>query len=84
MTIVQNFSEEISGSYERTENIEHTAEELEYAKYPCEQCDYVATQGNNLKKHIEAKHLGVTYSCNLCPYEATQKQNLKRHLKLKH
>ena len=52
MTIIQNFSEGIFGSYKRTENIEHTAEELTYAKYPCEQCDYVATQGNNLKKNI--------------------------------
>jgi len=66
------------GSYKTGEHDEDTAQ------FPCEQCDYVATQGNNLKKHIEAKHLGVTYSCDICPYQATQKQNLKRHLKLKH
>jgi len=70
--------------YEGTETIEQTSEEMSYASFPCEHCDYVATHGHNLKKHIEAKHLGVTYSCELCPYEATQKQNLKRHLKLKH
>ena len=57
MTVVQHFNEVFSERGERTKNIEHTAEELAYAKYPCEQCDYVATQGNNLKKHIEAKHL---------------------------
>jgi len=72
------------GSYNETASIEQSADDLTFAKYPCEHCDYVATQGNNLKKHIEAKHLGVTYSCNLCPYQATQKQNLKRHMKLKH
>ena len=71
-------------NYEETRSIEQTEEEMSYASFPCEHCDYVATQGNNLKKHIEARHLGVTYSCSLCPYEATQKQNLKRHLKLKH
>ena len=80
MTIVQNFSEGISRINERTKNIEHNAEELEYEKYPYEQYDYAAT----LKKHIEAKHLGATYSCNLCPYQDTQKQHLKGHLKLKH
>lgn len=70
--------------YEGTETIEQTSEEMSYSSFPCEHCDYVATHGHNLKKHIEAIHLGVTYSCELCPYEATQKQNLKRHLKLKH
>ena len=59
--MLQNVSEGISGSYERSENIEHTAEELANAKYSCEQCDYVATKGNNRKKHIEAKYLGYIF-----------------------
>ena len=67
-----------------TETIEQTSEELSYANFPCEQCEYVATRSDNLKKHIEAKHLGVTYACELCSYQATQRQNLKRHYKLKH
>ena len=71
-------------NFEVPETIEQTSEELSYASFPCEQCEYVATHGHNLKKHIEAKHLGVTYSCDICPYQATQKQNLKRHYKLKH
>ena len=70
--------------FEVAETIEQTAEELSYAGFPCGHCEYAATDGANLKKHIEAKHLGVRYSCELCPYQATQKQNLKRHYKLKH
>ena len=76
--------EEYCENYGENESIEHSTEELTYSNFPCEHCEYVATHGHNLKKHIEAKHLGVTYSCDLCSYQATQKQNLKRHYKLKH
>ena len=41
--------------------IDQTADELSYVS---EHCEYIATRGDNLKKHIEAKHLGVTYACN--------------------
>ena len=44
MTVVQNFSEGFAGKNEKY-----------WAHWRrtsvCEQCDYVATQGNNLKKH---------------------------------
>ena len=71
-------------NFQETEFIEQTADEISYASFPCGHCEYAATDGANLKKRIEAKHLGVIYSCDLCPYQATQKQNLKRHYKLKH
>ena len=70
--------------FEESETIDQTADELPYASFPCDHCEYIATRGDNLKKLIEAKHLGVTYAWDLCPYQATQKQNLKRHYKLKH
>ena len=71
-------------NFEVSDTIDQTTDELSYASFPCEHCEYIASRGDNLKKHIEAKHLGVTYACDLCPYQATQKQNLKRHYKLKH
>ena len=71
-------------NFEESETINQTADELSYASFPFEHCEYIATRGDHLKKHVEAKHLGVTYACDLCPYQATQKQNLKRHYKLKH
>ena len=52
-------------NFEVSETIEQTSQELSYDSFPCEHCEYVATHGHNLKKHIEAKHLGgriyVTY-----------------------
>ena len=86
LTIFQHFSENDAyyETFETHETIEQTPEELSYANFSCVHCAYSATDGANLKKHIEAKHLGVRYSCELCQYQATQKQNLKRHYKLKH
>ena len=42
--------------FQETEAIEQTAEELSYASFPCGHCEYAATDGASLKKHIEAKH----------------------------
>ena len=46
-------------------------------RYPCDQCEYLATEVRNLKKHIENKHEGVRYPCNQCEYTATDQSNLK-------
>ena len=40
-------------------------------KYPCDQCEYAATQKTSLKRHIESDQ---------CEYAATQKSALKRHI----
>ena len=71
------------GQFE-SETIEEVYGDNSSVDFSSEQCEYIATRADNLRKHIEAKHLGVTYACELCPYQATQKQNLKRHCKLKH
>ena len=52
--------------------------------YPCNLCDYKATQQGSLKKHIESVHEKVKYPCNLCEYKATEKGHLKRHIKSVH
>ena len=48
-------------------------------KYPCNQCDYKATQKGDLKKHEMAVHESIKYPCNQCDYKATKKWNLKKH-----
>lgn len=53
-------------------------------RYPCDQCDYVATQPRDLTLHIEGDHEGVRYPCDKCEYTATRPLNLKRHKKRKH
>ena len=40
--------------------------------FPCQQCDYSATQAFNLKIHVQSQH------------KATSTEKLKTHLKIKH
>ena len=53
-------------------------------KYPCNQCDYQATQQSNLETHILSKHEGIKYPCNQCDYQATKRGHLKRHIQSIH
>ena len=53
-------------------------------KYPCNQCDYQATQQGSLKTHIQSKHEGVKYPCNQCDYQFTDKSSLRKHIQSKH
>ena len=67
--------------------------------YLCDQCNYQATQKNNLIRHgqskhdgvkyscsthTKSKHMGVKYPCDQYSYEASQKGHLSRHTKSKH
>ena len=56
----------------------------EGVKFPCNQCDYKATQKGNLMTHIKSRHQGVIFPCNLCDYKATQKSNLMTHITFRH
>ena len=44
--------------------------------YPCNQCDYSATQAGNRKMHIKSIHENVKFPCNQCDYNATRVGNL--------
>ena len=39
--------------------------------YPCAQCEYTASNQENLQKHIKIKHLGIRHYCDLCGYSAS-------------
>lgn len=54
--------------------------------FPCtyEACTSVYTEPHNLKRHIEAEHLGIRYTCDLCGSQSTSKNNLFTHKKNKH
>ena len=49
--------------------------------YPCDQCEYEATQKGHLKRHIEYKHdfVKVKYPCSECQYQSNSNSGLKRH-----
>ena len=53
-------------------------------KYPCDQCDFKATQKSNLLTHLKSKHEGVKYPCDQCDYKATTKGSFLIHFKSKH
>ena len=53
-------------------------------RYPCDQCEYVATFVSNLKKHKKINHEGVRYPCDLSEYAATAISSLKHHKEAKH
>ena len=62
----------------------HKKAKHEGIRYPCDQCEYSATQVGTLKKHKEAKHEGIRYPCDQCEYSATQMSALKTHKEAKH
>ena len=53
-------------------------------KYPCDQCDYQATDSGNLQRHIQSKHECIKYPCNQCDSKLTRRSHLKSHIKAKH
>ena len=46
----------------------HVENKHEGVRYPCSQCEYIATQASNLKVHVEYKHEGVRYPCSKYEY----------------
>ena len=70
--------------FDRSTMMKHYRSRHEGIKYPCNQCDYQATQPGNLQIHIQAKHEGIKYPCNQCDYQTTTQGNLQTHFQAKH
>ena len=49
----------------------HEQSKHEGEKYPCDLCDYQATDRGNLTRHKQSKHEGKKYPCDSCDYQAT-------------
>ena len=62
----------------------HRKSKHEGVKYPCAECNYIATTSSHLKRHIAGQHEGLRYPCDQCSYSAAQVVNLKRHIESKH
>ena len=52
---------------------QHKQSKHDGVRYPCDQCDYAATDPSNLNKHQQSKQRGVRYPCDQCDYSATFK-----------
>ena len=42
--------------------------DLKSLGYPCDQCDYKATQKAHLLRHLKSKHEGIKYPYDLCDF----------------
>ena len=52
--------------------------------YSCNDCEYVASRSDHLKRHVENKHIRIRYACDECDYVAKRADNLKVHVESKH
>ena len=48
-------------------------------RYPCDLCDYAATQASSLKKHKESQHERIRHPCDECGFISTTRQGLREH-----
>ena len=71
MWLYCNYSKQPKNRYDRVE-------------YSCSHCEYVATQGSTLNKHIESKHEGVRFPCPQFEYAATVANAHKIRVENKH
>ena len=62
----------------------HKEAKHEGIRYPCDQCEYSASQKGQLKSHKEAKHLGIRYPCDQCEYTTAYAVELRKHKEVKH
>ena len=46
-------------------------------RYYCDQCKYVATESNSLKRHTGSVHAAIIYLCEQCDYEANDVKTLR-------
>ena len=51
----------------------------ESVKYPCRQCDHMATSKSNLYQHKRAVHEWVKYPCKQYDHNTTSRHRLSQH-----
>ena len=51
----------------------------EGVKYPCDECNFKATQKGHLLTHKKSVYEGVKFPCDQCFYKATRKNHLLTH-----
>ena len=52
--------------------------------FPCNICNYKATDYDSLTKHIENIHTEIKYICNHCKYKSIDGRDLTNHIKMIH
>ena len=59
-------------------------EAVNMGSLPCKFCGMKTKNLRNLRRHIEAIHIGIRYPCDQCDHKATQMSSLKLHVKRMH
>ena len=52
-------------------------------KFPCQKCDYEATNASNLRSHELSVLIGRKLKCPFCDYQANQNRYLSAHMNIK-
>ena len=52
--------------------------------YPCEECDYTATNNGVLYRHKRSDHKNQVFTCEQCNYTTNRDDSLLRHNRTKH
>lgn len=52
--------------------------------YRCPYCRYTSKHTNNMKKHIDAFHLGKTFTCSVCDKMLRFRETFERHMQRFH
>ena len=62
----------------------HTESKHGSKSFKCDECDYVSSRGEYLKKHVRDQHGTKTFNCGLCDYSWHAKSRLQNHVKRVH
>ena len=64
--------------------ISHKKVVHEGIRYPCDECEHVATRSTHLKAHKNNKHRRKKHFCDQCDYEANWPSQVENHKKIIH
>lgn len=56
----------------------------ELNKFPCQLCDYQATQKSHLTQHNNSVHQNIKIQCTMCGHKAAHLGHLKTHIQSQH
>ena len=73
--------------YINTRNLNtHIKSVHEGVTYNCsiQNCEYIATRRDSLRRHIRSEHFNEVHQCHLCDYQSKNKNHLTEHIRYMH
>ena len=47
-------------------------------------CEFEAKSPQQLKYHVETKHVGKKFNCDICEFQSTSKSDFRQHIEAEH